>query len=132
MTPKQFNAWYDSCFDDISGEWIGPKYYSSPALIDHEGNYYIYHYKIDSWEDRTLVHLGPEPWNPEPVSDEASCQKTDALIDRAEQLKASIKTEDLPAILLVRSWDRDCNANISVYRTKRWLRASVSPALKAG
>ena len=109
-----------------------PKYWSSEPALDLDGNYVIFHYKWDDWYDYSYIFLGPEPWDPEPVSDEASYQKTDALIDRAENMKHSMKLETLPNLLLMRRWDRDCNASITVYRTKRWCRMSVSHALHIG
>ena len=102
MNQQEFYQLFDSCYDE-EGYWTGPKYWSSPVLLNECGDYVVYHYKRDDVTDETPVELGPEPWNPAPVSVLASCQSTDALIDRAEQLEASIKTDGLPPILVVRA-----------------------------
>ena len=106
------------------------KYWGYTAL-NEAGDYTHYCYKWDELYDSFPVALGPEPWCPAPVSSKYSCSVTDRLLDQVDGLTASIKHEDLSPIIHVLTWDPDCRANISIYRTKRSIRVRKAVAALA-
>ena len=75
--------------------------------------------KWDYLQDEIEVELGPQL--PEQLDPEYSYTSTDRLLDRVDSLNASIKSDGLTYIC-VTAWDPECQANISLYRTKPYFR----------
>ena len=105
-------------FYDVNGEFIGPKYWSSELYLDDAAQYVVDHMKHDCPMYEEYIELGPEL--PEELPSERSYKSTDRFLDRISLIQAETKTDTLSPVLAVRRWDYDCNALVSVYRTKRY------------
>ena len=91
--------------------------------LDENGTYCVDHYKWDDWYDTSSVVLGPATAS---LDEAARKLRADASIHRrVEDISAVVRTEPLSPVLWVGTFDPDCRARISVYRTKRWLRLGM-------